>query len=194
MSTEETLQINRRQFFKTTLGLLPFLALPNVTEVVENGVDVSAGTENAEIWEIIRGLEVQVRQHKGFSKYLHNELRHYYGAVSEEESRRHADVILGHVVMDDYTMNTVSDWHLTYKPPNPSQAIEVMMGTVERYPYFEYLRAACLIKSGEAFELLGMQTKAAACYRAAKNGHGAENDMMRNYHRLAEVRLTWLKQ
>lgn len=197
MTDKKTFIINRRQLFKSALGFLPFLAFPMVSEAADD-VDSSmplpsVQTVDPEMLDKIQELEAQLRNHNGFSAYLHNELRHYYGAVSEESSRRHADIILGHVVMDAYTMNTVSDWHLTHTPPDPQQAIDVMMGIVERYPYFIYLRAACLIKSGEAYEMLNMKAKSIDCYSAAQESNGAVDEVIQRYHQLADERLSRLK-
>src|SRR5512133_1071827 len=106
--------MNRRGFLKllgslSIFGLTPvraFLA-PMLGEQQE-----SATPEQLDALEKIRHFEALLEQQNGhFSWYLHNELRHYWGAFSEATSLFHANIILEYSIMDAYILNTLSDWH-----------------------------------------------------------------------------------
>jgi hypothetical protein len=108
--------------------------------------------ETLHLPEEIRVLEQQLRANPGtFSWYVHNELRHLYLAISEKTSRMHADIILRHSVMDEYILNTLSDWHLTDSPRDPYGAITVLLDNAELYHFYSHFRAACQLQAGDIY-------------------------------------------
>src|SRR5258708_33029283 len=81
-----------------------------------------------------------------FSWYAHNELRHHYRSISPKRSMMHSDIILANSLMDDYVLKTLSEWHIDGAP---LQAVGQLFDKAETYSTLVYLRAACLIKSGD---------------------------------------------
>lgn len=195
MSSEGNFNINRRQLLKTTMAVLPMLAFPALSEASTDGSVSVESPELTEIYARIQEWEAALKAHPdGFSWKIHNELRHYYGAVSERESRKHSDVILSHSPMDDYILNTISDWYLTnhHGSRQPRQAIAIMLDNARRYHYFPHLRAACLIKSGDVYAELDMAHDAIQCYRGVVRQHislTVVSKTMISYRQLAAQRL-----
>ncbi len=141
--------MNRRQFVTSLAGLPVVLAIPSF-----NLPAVSPTLQNTglQVTDIIRALEDYVAARPGqFSWSVHNELRHHYLPISEDMSRRHADILLAHSVMDSYILHTLSDWHLTdnHSPRNPHHAISVLLNNANQYGHYVHLNAACRIKAAE---------------------------------------------
>jgi hypothetical protein len=136
--------MHRRQFlgsFATLAIAAPVTTLPALA--------AAPAAESLVLSDKILALEAQWRAQPGvFNLYLHNELRHEYLAISERMSRMHADIILRHSTMDNYTLNTLSDWHLTdwWGQREPQKAVEVLLSNAERYSEFDFVRAACLTR------------------------------------------------
>src|SRR5687768_14351074 len=107
-----------RRTFLSAAPMVPLaLMLPVPSAMVVRNTptlpqDVPGGLSDPQLAALaqIKELEMQLAQQTGFSWYLHNELRHHYGAISEAKSLHHADVILAHSVMDPYILHTLSDW------------------------------------------------------------------------------------
>ncbi|MCP4419397.1 MAG: HEAT repeat domain-containing protein [Chloroflexi bacterium] len=101
----------------------------------------------------INALETYIQYYGTFSREAHNELRHLYGAISENKSMKHANIILANVIMDHYILHTLSDWHLDLEsrntPFNPEMGVKLLLKKVEDYPDLVYLRAACLVKAAD---------------------------------------------
>jgi len=116
----------------------------------------------------ILALETQLQAQAGhFSWYLHNELRHHYLAVSERQSRLHADIILAHSIMDGYILNTLSDWHFTDN--EPALGIAALVSNAELYPNFVHVKAASLIKVGDVYREYGRFSQATQLYEYVSN-------------------------
>src|SRR5690348_8936466 len=119
--SEERPMINRRQFLAnfSLLAVAPWFAVPR------DGVIV----QPLQLTPKIKELEASLRLYQGFSWWHHNELRHEYLPISEKISRQHADAILTHSIMDEYILNTVTDWHLTdwNTPSDPNRAIAILL-------------------------------------------------------------------
>lgn len=138
--------ISRRNFF--SVGLAAFIA-PLVDHDTLTLTVVQAATHD--LPEEIRAREAQLRAHPDrFSWAVHNELRHLYGDINEHESRRHADIILQHTVMDDYILNTLSDWHFTdHYHYDPDAGVTVLLDTAARYRDLPHLWAACYLRAAQ---------------------------------------------
>jgi hypothetical protein len=108
--------MNRRQFLTTSAGSSLFVALPGAAHAADM-------IDFAELPPQIQALERTLSQNPLVFRWdVHNELRHLYLGVDEFRSHLHADRILQYTIMDDYTLNTLSDWHLsTYGVPQDSQ-------------------------------------------------------------------------
>jgi hypothetical protein len=144
-------QISRRQFVTTVAGASALMVLP--ATALASAVEPAAETALA-VSDEIRGLELYVHATPGkFSYWVHNELRHAWLAFDEARSREHADVILRHVPMDQYILQTLSDWHFTNNegPRDAQRAVSVLQDTAQRYSHLVHLRAACICRSGQAW-------------------------------------------
>jgi hypothetical protein len=149
--------MDRRRFLQSVALMAiaaPTAALPSLV--------AAAPAESFEVSPKILNLEAQLAVTAGFSWYLHNELRHEYLAYSERVSRAHADAILRHAPMDEYILNTLSDWHFTdwWGKVDAQKGIETLLENAARYTEFPALRAACLLRAGEAYAALGDATRA----------------------------------
>lgn len=169
--------MDRRNFLKL-LGSISFLGFPPVRALLSplggerqgpfEPVQDVLTPEQVEALEKIKLFEAQLQEQKGgFSWYLHNELRHYWGAFSETKSLWHANTILEYSIMDHYIMNTLSDWHDApeYEPSDPDLALASLRRRAENFPGLRYVRAACWLKSGEILEALGDGAAAQDHYR-----------------------------
>jgi len=169
--------VERRSFLKL-LGCASILALPSIRSLLSLTKDAQQSTpihledhltpEQLGFLQKIRYFEAQLQQQQGrFSWYLHNELRHYWGAFSEAKSLAHADVILEHSVMDTYIINTLSDWHYAPEEPQyqPDLALESLQHRAESYPEFYYVGAACWLRAGEISDAIGQGNLARGYYQ-----------------------------
>src|SRR5205814_10356218 len=73
-----------------------------------------------------------------FDWTLHNELRHWYGAVDERKSMGHCDVIFKHSRMDDYMMQVLGG-----KDADRTTALKAMAAHATKYADLPHLAAAC---------------------------------------------------
>lgn len=143
-------RLSRRKFFSMMAAASTALFIPAVStgqelKIVESELSEEQRNHLAQI----RSLEAQLAANgSSFSWYIHNELRHYYLTFSREKSLEHSDIILSQHVMDEYILNTLSDWHFHYK--RPQEGIAALLGLVETYGYFMHVAAASLIKIGDA--------------------------------------------
>lgn len=183
--------ISRRRFL-ISFGALPIVALPafGVAALTAMVAESQPAVAALEVTDEIRALERLVADTPGFSWYAHNELRHHYLPISERESRKHADILLSHAVMDDYVLNTLSDWRLTHYEGNysPQLAIETLVDNADRYGEFPHLRAACLLLAGDTYRTLGNGSAANAVYRLV-SADASPLRSMRAYRTLAMERL-----
>lgn len=157
--------MDRRKFLTSMVGGSVALAIPGIAiaeaSVVETSVSASVipngvSDEVRSALDTIHQVEAQMRQMRGFSYWAHNELRHYYLAVSERTSRIHSDILLQHSIMDSYVLNTLSDWHLTPNEgdQNYRKAIKVLLENAERDADLVHLRAACMITAADTHRRL----------------------------------------
>ena len=96
----------------------------------------------------IAELEKKLADNPGaFDWAAHNDLRHNYGVIGQEEKGfSHINVILQNSPMDEYTMNIVSGWAI---PADIQKAKSNLLSAMEKYPQFPFVTAACLLKLGE---------------------------------------------
>jgi hypothetical protein len=176
------IMMNRRQFCTSiaqvsALMIIPVIPLPNLDEAV---LHVSPK---------IRDLENYLRTHPGeFSWYTHNELRHEYLAYSEKVSRKHADILLANSIMDDYILNTLSDWGVV--DGRIDHAIQTLTDNANHYHYLPHLRAACLIKAGNIYRENGMQPAANLFYEKVANSEAFSlfsPETMKRYYMLVRA-------
>ena len=161
--------MNRRSFLKI-LATVPFLSLSPVRRLLAitspESERLTAGTdtfhsftpEELDALQKIKYFQAQLQQQKErFSWYLHNELRHYWGAFSEEKSLSHANIILEYSIMDAYILNTLSDWYYApdYQPCQPELALASLQRRAENYPDLPYLRVACWLRAGQISYAIG---------------------------------------
>lgn len=151
--------LDRREFLRRVAGAsLAIAATPVVVLASEPTQDAHA-TPTLELPEVIVELENYLARHTGrFAWDVHNELRHQYLAVDEDKSRKHADIILKHSVMDDYILNTLSDWHFTRN--NPRDGVSVLSNTAHHYSHYVHLHAASLIRIGMEYRRFNMSDDA----------------------------------
>lgn len=194
--------MDRRSFLKLMAGV-PFLAaapslgLPNTGG--ESALDFSGGQwseRQLEYIQKIKMFEAQLEKLNGeFSWFLHNELRHYYGAFSEARSSFHSNELLTHSVMDRYILNTLSDWHYSSDPEvvfDPELAIHRLLRRAELYPQFSYMGLACLLRAGEISQETGKTRQARALYQDALSlcgGMWDQSHELKAYERLSQKKL-----
>jgi hypothetical protein len=180
--------LSRRQFCSVLFGL-PALAIAPQLNLAPGATEILAGAP-PEIAAKIFQLEQALAMNNGvFSLSLHNELRHHYLAYSEEMSRKHADIIFAHCLMDDYTLNTLSDWQFGGETWNKGNGIVKLLEIAKRYGNFVHLKAACLIKAGDVYRELQLHSHAVPLYREILNT-GLYVTTMQPYHHLAQLRLS----
>lgn len=164
--------MNRRNFLKL-LGSLSIFGLPPVRTFLASVEEEKQNTltpEQLDALAKIRHFEALLEQQNGrFSWYLHNELRHYWGAFSEAKSLSHANIILEHSIMDTYILHTLSDWH--YAPQyedevfQPDLALASLQRRAESYPELCYVAAACWLRAGEISTAMGERSLARDYYQ-----------------------------
>jgi hypothetical protein len=134
--------MKRRRFVLSLASFPALLSQPAAFEAEEN-----RPPELPAVSDEIKALEEYVRKHPApFPWAEHNELRHLYGAISEAKSMKHADIILANSLMDDYILNTLSDWQLDQ---DPGRAVVSLLTRAEQHPSRLHTRAACLMRAGE---------------------------------------------
>jgi hypothetical protein len=184
--------INRRKF---CLSLMTFPAVLAMPSLAIPGNTAIAEAEALPITDKIRELENFVSSHPNeFSWWAHNELRHEYLPISERMSRKYADILLANSVMDEYILNTLSDWHLTdwETPPNPGRAVAILLDNAECYGNFAHLKAACLLKAGDVYRENHTLTAAYQLYHRVMNvGRLSIIPLptLKPYHALAQSRI-----
>jgi hypothetical protein len=152
-SNQDPNKLSRRKFFAVmaaTPAAIFIPAIPDNKHQVQEPtiVESELSEEQRNHLAQIRALEAQLAANNGaFSWYIHNELRHSYRIFSQEKSLEHSDIILSHHVMDEYILNTLSDWHFHYE--RPQEGIAALLGLIETYGYFVHITAASLIKIGD---------------------------------------------
>ena len=178
--------MDRRNFFFSLAGFSALLSQPSPAPQPPG----EGAGEKLERSGQIEALEAHVRDHpEPFPWAQHNELRHLYGAVSETESMRHADIILAHSLMDEYILKILSDWRVE---DDPGIAAVNLMTKVEKHPSLLHLRAACLLKVGDLCKEYGRAPEAERLYRSVAEMAAAgrrEAPGLEPYRRLAKVRL-----
>ncbi|MDX1927039.1 MAG: hypothetical protein SFV81_11000 [Pirellulaceae bacterium] len=115
-----------------------------------------------------------------FDWELHNELRHWYGAIDVARSMKHVEVILKNRPGDEYMKQVLGG-----KNPDPKQAVSALTETAKRYPKLLNLTAACWLWGGE----LEVDPKAAeAMLRRVASVQGAEPYYRMNAQELLSAR------
>jgi hypothetical protein len=79
-----------------------------------------------------------------FDFTLHNELRHWYGAVDPKKSMAHVDTVLKHQRFDGYMKQVLGG-----NDPNKANAVAALTGVATKYPEFPNLAAACWVWAGD---------------------------------------------
>jgi len=95
-----------------------------------------------------------------------NQLRHLYSSRDERRSFYYCDEIFKISTMDGYTLAVLADWKFDEDPRGAAFALEMKSG---KYPEFNFVRAACIIKQGEIFSRLGEKSLARSKFEAAMN-------------------------
>ncbi len=151
--------LDRREFLRRVAGASLAVAATPIVALASEPAQAAHATPTPELPEVIVELENYLAQHPAqFSWHIHNELRHHYLAVDEDRSRKHADIILKHSVMDDYILNTLSDWHFT--KDNPRDGVSTLLDTAFHYSHYVHLHAACLDRAGMEFQRYNMTVEA----------------------------------
>ncbi len=198
--------MDRRSFLKI-LATIPFLGLPPVRRLLAatspKNEKLTAVTdavhsftpEQLDALQKIKYFQAQLQQQKErFSWYLHNELRHYWGAFSEEKSLSHANIILEYSIMDAYILNTLSDWYDApdYQPCQPELALASLQRRAENYPDLHYVRVACWLRAGQISSAIGNGVLARSCYQDVLDIYeefGQKASQLWIYQRLAQTHL-----
>lgn len=177
--------MERRTFFFSLASFPALLKPPSIAPT-----SPTQEAQPADIGDEIKRLEAYVKNHaEPFPWAEHNELRHLYGAVSEEKSLRHADIILAHSLMDDYMLNILSDWQLD---GGPGRAVVGLLTKAERHPSLLHLRAACLLKAGDVCRENEKPIEAGKLYRGVIELAEARADdapALKQYRTLAQFRV-----
>ncbi len=128
----------------------------------------------------IKKLEGWIKQNpRSFSYSVCNELRHLYGPRLPRKSMEYCDLILQNRPVDQYTLNSLSDWR------KEDGAILVLQRIRKAYPDFKYLTVACAIRIGDiAVELKRPQQARRFYSDALKN-----SSKLPSYRTLSENRL-----
>lgn len=84
-----------------------------------------------------------------FDWAIHNELRHLYGAVDEQKSFQHSDIILKNSQMDGYIVAILSGWELD---KDTAKAKENLIASAGKFPEFQFVTAASLLMAGDLEE------------------------------------------
>jgi hypothetical protein len=138
--------------------------------------------------EKIKELEAQLARKKGrFDWALHNELRHYYGAVDRDREFHHINVILKHSLMDDYMMKILAGWEIG---KDRAKAIENLRQIARKRKKAPLVVAACWIKAGE-LENSGPKAAPERARQCFRNALGVKGDDLEAYHHLAGK---WLEE
>lgn len=112
---------------------------------------------NSETQKIIN-LENQIyKEPDKFSFDAHNELRHLYSSRNEHKAFYHCDEIFKHSPMNNYILSILSGWQLD---KDFKSAIISLENNRKKYPVFQFVNAACLIKEGELYLKLGNKNAA----------------------------------
>lgn len=187
--------LNRRDFLRNIAGASAAAVTAPIAVLAAVPDANSAEPTNAqtELPEVIVELEKYLAAHPDtFSWDVHNELRHHYLPISEEKSRKHADIILKHSFMDDYILNTLSDWYFVNE--NPHDGIMTLMRTAYRYNHQVHLHAASLVRAGREYHTYTMYPEANRLFHQVL-GHGRAAQMviatLRPYCTLAARLLTF---
>jgi hypothetical protein len=160
------------------LGLVAILSL---------GVLPAPASADEEAKAKIQVLEAQLAQKNGqFDWMLHNELRHYYGAVDHDREFHHTNVILKHSLMDEYMMNILSGWEIG---KDRAKAIENLRRFATSKKDFPFVAAACWVKAGE-LENTGSKEASERARTCFKNALDVKGDGLEPYYHLAK---TWLE-
>ncbi len=180
--------IDRREFLRRVAiasAALPAPIVAAAPEALPNNVEMN-------LPEVVVAFEEYIKARPGkFSWAVHNELRHLYLAFNEDLSRKHADIILQHIVMDSYTLNTLSDWHFAHE--NPYDGIAVLTNTAHQYSHYEHLYAACLARAGMEYHKYTLYPEANDLFQrvlAKRNYAHLVTSTLRPYHALAEKFIT----
>jgi hypothetical protein len=190
--------MDRRNFLKLlgSLSVFSFLPIRSFLSPLVGKTPEPLTSEQLAALEKIREFEAQLEQQNGrFSWYLHNELRHYWGAFSEAKSLEHANIILEHCSMDRYILHTLSDWHYAAdygELCQPDLALTSLQRRAKTYPDLQYVRAACWLRAGEISAAVGREALAQEFYRQAilVGGKSRQSALpLSIYQHLAQARL-----
>ncbi|MCI0709520.1 MAG: hypothetical protein L0154_05090 [Chloroflexi bacterium] len=172
--------ISRRQFLASLATVSTAIGLPQVQTAF-------ADEQVLEITETIRTLENRMREFPAFDYGTHNDLRHYYLPISVKRSRLHCDIIFQNWFMDNYVLQTLSDWCLEHG--DRAGAIALLLENAETYGYLPHLRAACTLKAGDLFRSGRHITQAKNLYQnVVETTERISLDTIRPYHRAAMLR------
>lgn len=92
----------------------------------------------------IAQLEKQLADAKGFDYRLHNELRHYYGAIDEKKSMGHVEIILKHRRFDGYVKQVLGGANA-----DKAKASAALLDVAKKHDYYPNLTATCLAWAGD---------------------------------------------
>jgi hypothetical protein len=136
----------------------------------------------------ITALERELSRQSTFNWRLHNELRHWYGAVDLRKSFYHSNVIFKHSLMDSYLLNIMAGWAIER---DRDLAIINLYESAGKYPEFSFVAAACWIKAGDLEMASSPRApdRAATAYRKVLGLKGTD---LAAYRQLAERRLRGL--
>jgi hypothetical protein len=181
-------KVNRREFLALalrtgTLAALPVIPLAASATAAAASAAQPATTAAAALPPIklqpsdkIMALEAELEALQGrFSWYHHNELRHEYYLFDQRQSMYHVNAILGVHVLDEYILNTITDWHLRDSAQwHPcARAIELLLYHAQTYPDFVHLRAAALLQAAHLlYHTNGVQAQ--QLYNAVLTVEGAQ--------------------
>lgn len=190
--------MDRRNFLKLlgSLSIFSFLPIRSFLSPLTQKMHEPLTSDQLAALEKIRDFEAQLEQQNGrFSWYLHNELRHYWGAFSEAKTLEHANIILEHSIMDRYVLHTLSDWHYAAdygEPCQPDLALASLQRRAKTYPDLQYVSVACWLRAGEISAASGMEATAREFYRQVIRISGKSRQTappLSIYQHLAQARL-----
>jgi hypothetical protein len=193
-NNQDSDKVSRRRFFSVIAATPAAFLVPAIPARpqarAQTIVESELSEEQRNHLAQIRSLEAQLAANNGaFSWSIHNELRHHYMVFSHEKSLEHSDIILSHHIMDEYILNTLSDWHFYYG--SPQEGIAALLGLIETYGYFSHVTAASLIKIGDVIRQYHMGDPSSLYSKAVelseKRGYSVAS--LKKYLYLARMRL-----
>jgi hypothetical protein len=143
---------------------------------------VAGASDKDEFRAKIHELETQLSKKGGtFDWALHNELRHFYGAVERDKEYYHINVILKHSFMDGYMLDVISGFEAGKDKVKAAAIFRELAVAKKQFPL---VAAACWARAGELeFSVPNANAeRALPCFQNVLNVKG---DGVAPYHRLA---------